>query len=177
MALYSHPEIAGDCMGKSSEELISLTVNSRKIQARIDANWTLAYFLRNHLGLTGTKIGCDGGACGACSVIVDGKIVPSCTMLAIEMEGKEILTIEGLSDGKTLHPIQEAWLEEHGLQCGFCTPGMILAAKVLLDRNPNPTEKDVEEALSGHICRCGNYVHIINSVLSAARKMRRKQNG
>jgi aerobic carbon-monoxide dehydrogenase small subunit len=175
--MNSHSKVVGGGMEESSEVLITLTVNSKKLHVRVEPNWTLANFLRNQLGLTGTKIGCDGGACGACSVIVDGKVVPSCMILAVEMEGKEVVTIEGLSDGKTLHPIQEAWLEEHGLQCGFCTPGMILAAKVLLDRNPAPTESDVVEALAGNICRCGDYVHIINSVLAAAEKMRRKRNG
>jgi aerobic-type carbon monoxide dehydrogenase small subunit (CoxS/CutS family) len=161
----------------SNKETIKLKINTETIEARVEPNWTLAYFLRNELGLTGTKIGCDGGACGACSVLVNGVVVPSCTVLAIEMEGKEILTIEGLSDGKTLHPIQEAFLEEHGLQCGFCAPGMIMATKALLDKNPAPTESDAIDALSGHICRCGNHVHIINSVLAAAKKVGVKRNG
>jgi len=134
----------------------------------------LIHTLRHRLGLTGTKLGCDRGACGACSVLINGKLALSCSVLTADCDGKEITTIEGLSDPQTdeLHPIQQAFLENNGAQCGFCTPGMILAAKALLDKNPDPTREDVKWALSGNICRCGNYRLIAKSVLAAAGKMR-----
>jgi len=146
-------------------------VNGKNYKIEVEDHWPLAYVLRNKLGLTGTKIACDNGACGACTVLIDGEPILSCMTLAVECEDKKILTIEGLSDGKRLHPIQEAWLEEHGTQCGFCAPGMIMTTKALLDRIPRPSKEEVKGALSGNICRCGNYDHIVASVLSAARKM------
>ena len=164
----------GEARTPAPEGLLEFTLNGERRELKVEPQWTLAYVLRDRLELAGTKVACDGGACGACTVLVDGKPTLSCMTLAIEMEGKDIITIEGLSDGTTLHPIQEAWLEEHGLQCGFCAPGMIMTTKALLDKNPNPTEEDVSEALSGNICRCGNYGHIVKSVLVAAEKMRRR---
>jgi carbon-monoxide dehydrogenase small subunit len=151
--------------------IVTLTVNGTSYEIQVEPNWTLAEVLRNKLGLTGSKIGCNEGACGACTVLINGKPVPSCLILAIEAEGKAIETIEGVSLGPLLHPIQDAWLEEHGTQCGFCTPGMIMSTKALLDRNPDPSIFDIKEALGGNICNCGNYEHIIKSVLSAAGKI------
>jgi len=135
---------------------------------------TLLHTLREKLGLTGTKSSCESGACGACSVLINGKLALSCLVLTVDCDGKEITTIEGLSDPVTgkLHPIQEAFVENNGAQCGFCTPGMIIATKALLDENPDPTEEDIKWALSGNICRCGNYNLITKSVLAAAEKMR-----
>lgn len=147
-------------------------VNGKKYRVKTEDHWTLAFLLREKLGLTGTKIACDNGACGACAVLVDGEPILSCMTLAVECEDKRIETIEGLSDGPRLHPIQQAWLEEHGAQCGFCSPGLIMTAKALLDRIASPSKEEVREALSGNICRCGNYDHIIASVLTAARKIR-----
>lgn len=134
----------------------------------------LIHTLREKLGLTGTKLSCDRGACGTCSVLIDGKLALSCMVLTVDCDGKEITTIEGLSDEVTgeLHPIQEAFIENNAAQCGFCTPGMVIATKALLDKNPNPTREDVKWGLAGNICRCGNYNLITNSVLSAAEKMR-----
>jgi aerobic-type carbon monoxide dehydrogenase small subunit (CoxS/CutS family) len=147
-------------------------VNGRKYRVKVEGHWTLVHVLREKLGLTGTKIACDNGACGACTVLVDGEPILSCMTLAVECEDKAIETIEGISDGPRLHLIQQAWLEEHGAQCGFCSPGFIMTAKALLERTPSPTREEVRDALSGNICRCGNYDHIIASVLRAGEKMR-----
>lgn len=149
-----------------------LMVNGKIHDLEIEPHWTLAYVLREKIGLTGVKIACDNGACGACTVLLDGEPILACMSLATECKHKKIETIESLSDGQKLHPIQEAWLEEHGTQCGFCAPGMILTTKALLDKNSNPTPAEVRKTLSGNICRCGNYEHILASVLSAARKLR-----
>lgn len=154
---------------------ITLTVNEEKYGIEVGVTDTLANTLREKLGLTGTKTICnEGGECGACTVLIDGEPVLSCLTLAIECEGKNILTIEGLASPSTgeLHPIQKVFLERSGMQCGMCTPGIILSAKALLDNNPNPTEDEVREALSGNICRCGNYKRITECVLAAAAIMR-----
>jgi carbon-monoxide dehydrogenase small subunit len=137
---------------------------------------TLLHTLREKLGLTGTKSSCDRGTCGACSVLINGKLALSCSTLTVDCDGKAVTTIEGLSDPETgkLHPIQEAFIENNGAQCGFCTPGMIMATKALLDENPDPTEEEIKWALSGNICRCGNYHLITKSVLAAAEKMRKE---
>ena len=154
---------------------VKLTVNGRDLALQIEPQWTLSFVLRNKLGLTGTKEACLEGACGACTVIVDGRAVPSCMMLAVEQAGKSIETIEGLSiDGK-LHLLQEAWLEEYGAQCGFCSPGMIMSAKSLLDKNPSPSATEIKDALAGNICICSNYDHIVNAVRVAAGKIKRRQ--
>jgi len=147
-----------------------LTVNGEEYEVRIGLRDTLADTLREKLGLTGTKTICNEGECGSCTVLIDGKPVLSCLTLAIECEGKDILTIEGLAEPVTgeLHPIQKAFLERSGMQCGMCTPGMILTAKALLDDNPSPNEDEVREALAGNICRCGNYKRITECVLAAA---------
>jgi len=152
---------------------IVLKVNGINYEVSVSSTQTLADVLREELGLTGTKIMCNEGECGACTVLLDGKPILSCMTLAIEAEGKDILTIEGLADPLTgrLHPIQEAFVELSGMQCGVCTPGMILTAKAFLEQNPNPTEDDVREALSGNLCRCGNYRRIVECVLEASKKM------
>ena len=155
---------------------ITLTVNGDVFRLEIEPHWTLTHVIRTMLSLTGTKEHCDEGACGMCTVIVDGKPILSCMTLAATLDGREVTTVEGLikSDGK-LHPIQAAWVEEHGAQCGYCTPGFVMATKALLDRNPNPSTLQIKEALGGNICRCGNYEYIINSVHAAAKMMRGEQ--
>jgi carbon-monoxide dehydrogenase small subunit len=156
------------------KKTIRLNVNNKSLELNVRPNWTLAFVLREKLGFTGVKIACDNGACGSCTVLVEGQTVLACMKLAIECDGENILTIEGLSDGADLHPIQQAWLEEHGTQCGFCAPGMIITTKALLDKHPNPSEKLVREELAGNICRCGNYDHIVQAVLTSSRKLREK---
>ena len=151
---------------------IELEVNKIKYKRTIRASMTLLDFLREDLGLKGTKRGCDSGQCGACTIIVDGKTTNACLVLAIQADGKEILTIEGLSSGGRLHPLQEAFVEEGAVQCGFCVPGMILSAKALLDMKKNPSEEEIREALSGNLCRCTGYVKIIKAVQKAAAMMR-----
>ncbi len=155
-------------------DFIVLRINGVTYEAKAGATTTLADVLREELGLTGTKILCNEGECGACTVLIDGKPMLSCMMLAADAQGKEIMTIEGLADPHTgdLHPIQRAFVELSGMQCGVCTPGMILSAKALLDGNPSPNEDDVRKALSGNLCRCGNYRRITECVLTAAEKMR-----
>lgn len=156
------------------EVLIRLTVNNVEHRVGVSPTETLADVLRKRLGLTGTKTMCNRGACGSCTVLVDGKAVLSCLMLAVEYEGRKILTIEGMANGETgqLHPIQEAFVKYSGMQCGMCTPGMILSAKALLDEEPDPTEDEVRDALSGNLCRCGNYKRITECVLAAAQTIR-----
>ncbi len=150
---------------------ITLRVNGRRHNLSVEPRVTLVNALRNHLDLTGTKLVCDRGSCGACSVEIDGKLVNSCMTLAIEADGKEITTIEGLADGDELHPVQEAFIEHDGLMCGFCTPGMIMACKSLLDRKSNPSLEDIKEGISGNLCRCGTYPHIFQAVQTAAKRM------
>ena len=147
---------------------VEVTVNGQARSAEVEARMLLAHFLRQTLGLTGTHIGCDTTSCGACAVLVDGTPVKSCTVLAVQVHGAEITTVEGLAKGGQLHPIQQAFHEEHGLQCGFCTPGMMLTARALLDRNPNPTDLEIREAISGQICRCTGYATIVRSIRWAA---------
>jgi carbon-monoxide dehydrogenase small subunit len=137
----------------------------------------LAHLLREGLGLTGTHIGCDTTSCGACTVLVDGTPVKSCTMLAVQADGRNVTTVEGIATTQQLHPVQEGFKEEHGLQCGFCTPGMMLSAVALLERNPDPTEDEVRWALSGNLCRCTGYQNIVKAVLWAAAKMQPAQSG
>jgi aerobic carbon-monoxide dehydrogenase small subunit len=154
------------------ERRITVTVNGQRTVAVVEPRLLLSHLLRQGLRLTGTHMGCDTSNCGACTVLVDGTPVKSCTMLAVQADGHEITTVEGLAGASELHPLQEGFREEHGLQCGFCTPGMMLAAKALLDRNPEPTEEDVRWALSGNLCRCTGYQNIVKSVLWAAEKLR-----
>src|ERR1700728_3731103 len=151
---------------------ITSTVKGAKKIAELEPRLLLAHLLRQGLRLTGTHTGCDTTNCGACTVLVDGKAVKSCTMLAVQADGHAVTTVEGLATASELHPLQEGFKEEHGLQCGFCTPGMMLAGKQLLDRNPDPTEEDVRWALSGNLCRCTGYQNIVKSVLWAADKLR-----
>jgi carbon-monoxide dehydrogenase small subunit len=151
---------------------IRLNVNGTEYDIAVRPHATLLEVLREDLGLIGTKEGCGEGECGACTVIIEGKAANSCIVLALEADGKEVTTIEGLADGGKLHPIQEAFVEIGGLQCGFCTPGMILSTKVLLDANPNPTDEEIKKGLEGNFCRCTGYTKIIESVKVAARKVR-----
>lgn len=151
-----------------TEKIINLIVNGRKCELRIEPNRTLADVLRDNLGLTGTKVGCDRGTCGACTVLRNGKPILSCLTLGVECDGAEITTIEGLAKGGTLHPIQQAVHDHSGFQCGYCTPGMIMPAKALLDEKPHPTDHEIREALAGHICRCGAFYSFVESVIIAS---------
>ena len=151
---------------------ISVTVNGHQRRSEVEPRQLFVYYLRETLGLTGTNIGCDTSTCGSCTVLVDGQSVKSCTMLAVQVDGREITTVEGLAGQSELHPLQEGFKQEHGLQCGFCTPGMMMAAKALLEENPDPTEDEVRWALSGNLCRCTGYQNIVKSVLWAADKLR-----
>lgn len=153
------------------KKMISLKVNDREYDLVIPVNRTLTQVLRENLKLTGTKQGCEVGDCGSCTVLLDGQPVNSCLVLAVEAEGHEILTIEGLSDAGKLHPLQEAFVEHGSIQCGFCSPGMILSAKALLDKNPSPGPGEIREALSGNLCRCTGYQKIVDAVESAAKKI------
>ena len=152
---------------------IELRVNGKKVQAEVEPRITLAEFLREELRLTGTKVGCNRAECGSCTVIVDGEPVYSCSMLAVEAAGTEILTIEGLEINAKLHPLQEAFIEHDALQCGYCTPGMLMALKALLDKNPRPAESDIRDAIDGNFCRCGSYSNIINATIDASRELLR----
>ncbi len=154
------------------KELLSLKVNGKAVRLLIEPRTTLAELLRHHLELTGTKVTCNHGECGVCTVLLDGKAVYSCHMLALDAAGKEVITIEGLLRGEELHPLQEAFIEKDGFQCGFCTPGQVMAALALLLKYPNPTIEQVKEGMSGNLCRCAAYPHIIDSVMAGARKMR-----
>jgi aerobic carbon-monoxide dehydrogenase small subunit len=151
---------------------IKFSINGDKKIAEVEPRLLLSHLIRRGVGLTGTHMGCDTTNCGACTVLVDGKAVKSCTMLAVQVDGREVETVEGLAMASELHPLQEGFKQEHGLQCGFCTPGMMMAAKALLARNPDPTEEDVRWALSGNLCRCTGYQNIVKSVLWAAAKLR-----
>lgn len=151
---------------------ITVTVNGRRISAVVEPRMTLADFLREELGLTGTKVGCEHGVCGSCTVLWDGAAVRSCLVLAAQADGATITTIEGLATDGTLHPVQEAFWEAHALQCGFCTPGMVLTAVALLAENPHPSEEEIREALSGNLCRCTGYQNIVRAVQLAARHER-----
>lgn len=150
---------------------ISVTVNGKTYTHDVEGRTLLVHYLRDRLGLTGTHVGCDTSSCGACTIHVDGKSVKSCTMLAAQADGLTITTIEGLASGNELHPLQVAFNDEHGLQCGFCTPGMIMTAADLLQSNPNPTEHEIREGLEGNICRCTGYHNIVRAIQNAAEKM------
>lgn len=148
---------------------VSITVNGVPYERDVETRTLLAYFLREHCGLTGTHVGCDTSSCGCCVVVMDDTTaVKSCTMLAAQAHGHEILTVEGLAKGGTLHPLQQAFWDQHGLQCGYCTPGMILASYALLAHNPSPTEAEIREGLAGNLCRCTGYNNIVKAVLQAA---------
>jgi carbon-monoxide dehydrogenase small subunit len=148
---------------------VSVEVNGTSYDREVEPRLLLVHFLRDELGLTGTHVGCDTTNCGACTVHLDGEAVKSCTVLAVQADGAEVKTIEGMADGEKLHPLQEAFWNDHGLQCGYCTPGMIMAAADLLERNPDPSEAEVRKGLEGNLCRCTGYHNIVKAVLDAAK--------
>jgi carbon-monoxide dehydrogenase small subunit len=150
---------------------VKLTINGQAVEADIEPRLLLVHFIREVAGLTGTHIGCDTTSCGACTVLVDGVPAKSCTLLAVQADGAAVATVEGLEQGGVLHPVQEGFFQEHGLQCGFCTPGMMMTATALLARTPNPSEAEIRQAISGNLCRCTGYVNIVKSIQYAARKM------
>ncbi len=151
---------------------ISMTINGTSYSHEVEPRLLLVHYIREIAGLTGTHIGCDTTSCGACTVLMDGKSVKSCTILSVQADGASLQTVEGLARDGQLHPIQEGFWEEHGLQCGFCTPGMMLAAVDLLQRIPDPTEEQIRLGIEGNLCRCTGYQHIVNAIQYAARKMR-----
>jgi carbon-monoxide dehydrogenase small subunit len=151
---------------------ITVTVNGEAHEVDVEPRLLLVHLLRENLGLTGTHVGCDTSNCGACTVHVDGQSAKSCTMLAVQADGREIKTIEGVADGATLHPLQQAFWDQHGLQCGFCTPGMIMQAEWLLGQNPDPSEAEIREGISGNLCRCTGYVNIVKAIQQAAGTLR-----
>ena len=153
------------------KRVLSFTVNGDPVEVVVKDNMTLLDLLRDKLGLTGTKKGCEQGECGACTVLLDGKPVNSCCTLAVECEGREVLTIEGVAQGDKLHPIQKQFIEKWAMQCGYCTPGMIMSAKALLDTNPHPTELEIREAIEGNLCRCTGYAKIVEAIQAAAAEM------
>jgi aerobic carbon-monoxide dehydrogenase small subunit len=184
-----YEDLGDEAEGAVPIRRIRFSINGKKMIAEVEPRLLLSHLIRRGLGLTGTHMGCDTTNCGACTVLVkgageaSGRPVKSCTMLAVQVDGREITTVEGLAmegaggPGGGLHPLQEGFKEEHGLQCGFCTPGMMMAAKALLDENPDPTEEDVRWALSGNLCRCTGYQNIVKSVLWAAAKLRAESAG
>ena len=152
---------------------VKLTINGEACEGDVEPRTLLVQFLRDHAGLTGTHVGCVVGECGACSVLVDGALVKSCLMLAVQAHGRSVTTIEGLAQGGSLHPVQEAFVSRFGLQCGFCTPGFVMASHALLARNPNPTEEEIRHDLSSNLCMCTGYVQIVEAVKEAASRLRR----
>jgi carbon-monoxide dehydrogenase small subunit len=154
-----------------SKHTISVTVNGQPHSATVDSRLLLVHYIREQLSLTGTHIGCDTTSCGACTVLLDGKAVKSCTLFAVQADGHAVETIEGLASDGQLHPLQEGFWEKHGLQCGYCTPGMIMAAKALLAKNPNPSEAEIRQGISGNLCRCTGYVKIVEAIQYAAEKL------
>jgi len=160
--------------GEKMKQLMRFNVNGVIYEEEIDHRRTLLEVLRENFGLLGVHKGCDEGQCGACTVLIDGKAVNSCLILAASAQGKKVTTIEGLAQGEKLHPVQEAFVEAGAIQCGFCTPGMIMITKAFLDKNPNPTEEEAKKAISGNLCRCTGYFQIIDAVMKAAEKMRKE---
>ena len=158
-----------------SKKLISLTVNGQAVEKAVDPRTLLVHLLREDLQLTGTHIGCETSHCGACTVEVDGRSLKSCSILAVQCDGSEVRTVEGLASGGELHAVQEGFYKEHGLQCGFCTPGLLMRAQRLLQENPNPTEEEVRAGMSGNLCRCTGYQNIVKAVLYAAQKLREQK--
>ena len=146
------------------KQVMNFTVNGEPYELLVDTRRTLLEVLRDEMGLTGTKEGCSLGACGTCTVILDGKPVLSCLILAVDAQGKEVLTIEGLAEGEKLHPIQESFVEHGAIQCGYCTPGMVMSAKALLDKNPKPTYEEIKQGISGNLCRCTGYTKIVEAI-------------
>jgi carbon-monoxide dehydrogenase small subunit len=160
-----------DTMVAPSKVTLTMTVNGKEYTSDVEPRTLLVHFIRENLGLTGTHVGCDTSSCGACTIHMNGSSVKSCTILAVQADGAEITTIEGLGTADNLHPMQEGFWEMHGLQCGYCTPGMIMAGVSLLKRNPNPSEEEIRHALEGNICRCTGYQNIVKSIQWAADKM------
>lgn len=156
---------------------ITVTVNGEEHTADVEPRMLLAHFVRETLGLTGTHVGCDTTSCGVCTVLLDGTPVKSCTVLAVQADGRAVTTVEGIMQNGALHPIQQGFHEEHGLQCGFCTPAMMLVGKSLLERNPNPTEDEIRWAISGNLCRCTGYMNIVKAIQWAAREMQSAGSG
>jgi carbon-monoxide dehydrogenase small subunit len=157
------------------KQTVNVTINGRRYQEDAEPRLLLSYFLREVVGLTGTHIGCVIGECGACTILLDGKLVKSCLLFAVQADGREITTVEGLASNGNLHPVQEAFVEKYGFQCGYCTPGMVLAAYALLKSNPDPSENEIRRSLAGNLCMCTGYAQIIESVKEAAKKL--KANG
>jgi carbon-monoxide dehydrogenase small subunit len=155
----------------AKEELIKLKINGKEREVAAEPRLLLVHFIREQLGLTGTHVGCDTSNCGACTVILNGKTVKSCTMFAVQADGAEIMTVEGLLQNGALHPLQEGFKEEHGLQCGFCTPGMLMSTYALLKKNPQPSEAEIRWGISGNLCRCTGYQNIVKAVQFASKKM------
>ena len=147
---------------------VTVNINGESVSHDVEPRTLLVHYIRDHAGMTGTNIGCDSSSCGACTVHLDGEAVKSCTILAVQVDGQDVTTIEGLADGETLHPMQQAFHENHALQCGYCTPGMVMAAVSLLDECPDPTEEQVREGLEGNLCRCTGYHNIVQAVLEAS---------
>jgi carbon-monoxide dehydrogenase small subunit len=156
-------------MTHQTTRTVSVSVNGEQRQASVEVRTTLADFLRDALDLTGTHVGCEHGVCGACTVLLDDQPVRSCLLLAVQAEGATVTTVEGLADGERLHPLQQAFWDHHGLQCGFCTPGILLTAKAFLDEHPHPSEDEIREAISGNLCRCTGYQFIVEAIQAAAR--------
>jgi len=175
MAVAEMPAAREEEMGPTAN--IRVTVNGAPRSATVETRTLLVHFLRENLGLTGTHIGCDTTNCGACAVLLDGKAVKSCTVLAVQADRREVRTVESLETDGKLHPVQEGFIEEHGLQCGFCTPGMMMSAVALLQKNPRPTEEQIRRAISGNLCRCTGYVNIVKAIQYASSKMKAGPSG
>lgn len=158
-----------------STHTITLTVNGRQVTGQVEARTLLVHFIREALSLTGTHIGCDTTSCGACTISMNGRAVKSCTLFAVQANGSTLETVEGLAQNGTLHPLQEGFWEKHGLQCGYCTPGMMMSARHLLSKNPNPTEAEIREGIAGNLCRCTGYNKIVEAIQYAADKMAEKE--
>ena len=157
-----------------SKHNVTIDINGSSFTREVDSRLLLVHFLRENLEMTGTHIGCDTSSCGACTVLMDGRSIKACTVYTVQANGKSLTTIEGLEDGGKLHPLQEGFHEEHGLQCGFCTPGMIMRGVEILEKNPNPTEEEIRWGISGNLCRCTGYVNIVKSIQYAAEKMQKE---
>ena len=156
---------------------VTCTINGKKYTGMCEPRTLLVHFIRDDLNLTGTHIGCDTGHCGACTIMFNGKALKSCMLLAIQAEGANMLTVEGLAQGDKLHPLQEAYWENHGLQCGYCTPGMLISSLFLLERIPDPTEEEIRRGIEGNLCRCTGYINIVKSIKAAAKKMQEEKSG
>ena len=157
-----------------SKHSVSIDINGKTVNKEVDSRTLLVHFIREELQMTGTHIGCDTSSCGACTILMDGRSVKSCTLYTVQANGKSVKTIEGMEEGGALHPLQEGFHEEHGLQCGFCTPGMIMRAAELLEKNPNPSEEEIRWGISGNLCRCTGYVNIVKAIQYAAEKMQKE---